>query len=151
MNPYKQHGKTQRGNASERNIKNLSSDLRDMVSEVVKELGYEVLYQLRDRTPVDTGWARANWTISVGGYKTGTYGERPKKGTKGFPISGSDADSLVSLESFHVTTGTLWITNNVPYIQYLNEFGGSRCNMPGLFVESSLNAAVNIVSSNRRR
>lgn len=143
-----QQGTKQRARAPKRDIRNLPMDLHEMVTEVIQDVAFELQKQLRETTPVDTGWARANWSISVGGYKTGAFGDKPKKGTKNFPLSGSDAASIASMETYTVESGTVWVTNNVNYIQIINARGGKIA--PAMFVETSMDRACREVAESRK-
>lgn len=95
---------------------------------------------LRD-TPVDTGFARANWVPSIG---------NPFSEIVGTPQSINTAQQgsgELSVLSWQFDQGPAYISNNVPYILLLNE--GTSTQAPAGFVEAAIQAEVAI--SNRRR
>ena len=81
--------------------------------------------ELIDRTPEDTGWARANWTPGLTA-KTALVGtlKGDEKATSA-QVSGANARSshglaqvLTRYKSIH--QGIVYIVNNVPYVRELN-------------------------------
>ena len=80
-----------------------------------RELAETALARIIERTPVGTGHARANWQVSL---------NRPATGT----VSGTDAGGAATLARGAAVIArdrdpfsTVWITNNVPYIQELEQ------------------------------
>lgn len=84
-------------------------------------------------TPVDTGWASSNWTLSV---------DKPNQdvlGSKQNIISVSPG--IAEVLQFDINKNrAIFIQNNVPYIARLNS-GWSK-QSPAGFVESAIDAAV---------
>lgn len=107
-------------------------------------LGLNVDANLRENpplgTPVDTGWARANWYPSVG--EPMIVDADVRHPTPGQVASrASDAqDGLNRLLGWRLEDGPIFDTNNVPYIQPLNA-GHSPQSPPG-FVQNALEKAV---------
>lgn len=85
---------------------------------VVKKITMEAFKRVILRTPVDTGRARANWSVSEGDIGT-TYEVESydKQGNKTI----STATRAVNGWDCH---GSIFLSNNVPYIIPL-EYGGS--------------------------
>lgn len=85
-------------------------------------------------TPVDTGWARANWVPSIGDPVDHEVGSR----------EAVDASAQTAgegkLPGYRLQMGKIWITNNVPYITRLNA-GSSPQAEPG-FVERNITEAI---------
>ena len=84
------------------------------------------------RTPVDTGRARANWLPSAGSPDTGFKGED-------YPpsLSLQDAERYFTAEQYKdKPLPVLYITNNLPYIQRLNE--GWSDQAPLYYVEMAI-------------
>ncbi len=96
---------------------------RHINSQVVR-LASLVHSEVTKGTPVDTGWARANWVPSIGVPAT-LDGERPKKGAA--PASaaqraGRAQRGLIEIVSrYNYQRGiAIFITNNVPYVRHLD-------------------------------
>jgi hypothetical protein len=86
-------------------------------------------------TPEDTGKARSNWFLSIGSPATGV---RETYGTGAAAIGGALAAARAVLAS-HVKGASIWLSNNVPYIDRLNT--GWSAQAPAGFIEASINAA----------
>lgn len=83
-------------------------------------------------TPVDTGRARANWRVGIGGRPTG------------FDPDATDASAALaqgssSIETWKSGEGAIYITNNVPYIVPLDE--GSSAQAPNGMSAAAVQAA----------
>lgn len=124
------------------------SDLNAFVEKTMVALALQVIANLvaaptKGGTPVDTGWARANWAPNIGTPLTAVIGERPKKtaGTgrkrdkKGKFVGGAGGDPSVLL-TYRLGQGPIFITNNVPYIKFLNE--GSSKQAPAGFIQAAV-------------
>lgn len=89
----------------------------------------------RGGTPVDTGWARANW---IPNFST------PFRQVIGSPDSVSDGEGQrflgSALPTYTVERGPVFISNNVPYITLLND-GSSPQAQPG-FVQAAIQEAL---------
>lgn len=90
------------------------AELDAEVADTVKRLTAELVAELVEETPVDTGWARANWIPRIG-----PGGESPV----GAPGSSSEAARESALAEvvtrYRVTDGVVTIQNNVPYVPFL--------------------------------
>jgi hypothetical protein len=83
---------------------------------VLRKIMLDVGTSLVQTTPVDTGRARANWTINVNGPDAST--------TQGTDLSGSQ--TIAKIASYNVQAGGVYfITNSLPYINRL-ETGWSK-------------------------
>lgn len=91
-------------------------------------------------TPVDTGWARANWVSSIGApYSSGSNPKHPTAGE----VSAQENEQTQGLNSvlgWRVDDGPIYITNNVPYIGALNA-GHSSQSPPG-FVQAAIEQGI---------
>lgn len=85
-------------------------------------------------TPVDTGWARANWVPSIGVPVTEPIGT-PEQLNEAAAQAG-----IVQVAQWRFIQGPAYISNNVPYIVFLN--AGSSRQAPSGFVERAVQAAV---------
>ena len=97
------------------------------IEQAVTRIAVNATAELVATTPVDTGWARANWIPSVGQPASGTGASRQAAG-------------LAEAVAFQLADGKAFVTNNVPYIRRLN--GGSSKQAPSMFVEHAVAKAV---------
>ena len=90
-------------------------------------------------TPVDTGWARANWLPSVRQPINATAGtqEEAKAGNVDFTQSMAGEGSVAF---YKLSMGKAFISNNVPYIEQLN--AGSSPQAQAGFVERAIQKTI---------
>lgn len=95
-------------------------------------------------TPVDTGRARSNWRVSTD--KTEDIFEAFAKGVSGSTASANTQAALdQGAEAVKQATGdVMYISNNLPYIQPLND--GSSAQAPAGFVEQAVQAGIDAVA-----
>ena len=91
-------------------------------------------------TPVDTGWARANWIPRIGAPFSGTDGTRAQAEAGSVSRAQQEAGIAAMLRYKITPTGKVFITNNVPYIGKLND-GWSK-QAPKGFVQAAIKQAV---------
>lgn len=101
---------------------------------LMQRITLNVVAQLVRSTPVDTGWARANWVPSIGTPRTGTAGSR-RAAEDGRIDLGPQVAGTAALASYKLGP-SIHITNNVPYINRLNS--GSSRQAPAGFVQQSI-------------
>lgn len=85
-------------------------------------------------TPLDTGWARANWIPSVGS---------PVESPAGFPgevQTSFQQGGIAEIEGYRLSDGPIYVSNNAPYIESLN--AGSSSQAPAGFVETDIDRAI---------
>jgi hypothetical protein len=83
-------------------------------------------------TPVDTGWATSNWLVSIG---------EPLKGTVEPYSEAIYQAGIVDIFNYDIKKdGEVFIVNNVPYIQFLNQ--GTSQQSPAGFVEKAIRKAL---------
>lgn len=90
-------------------------------------------------TPVDTGWARANWLVSVGqpiNEPAGTR-EEAKAGTGDLAQSAAGEGAVAF---YKLSMGKVFISNNVHYIEKLN--AGSSPQAQAGFVERGIQKTI---------
>lgn len=120
---------------AEADIRRTISAVERTAERVIKRIGFSVHGKLVTSTPVDTGWARANWVVSIGAPFQGVAG------SPGAVTTGPQADGTARLLVYSLTQSPLiWITNNVPYIRKLNE--GHSKQAPANFVERAIDQGV---------
>lgn len=84
----------------------------ERANDIKTAVALRLLERIVDMTPVDTGRARGNWTVSVDSPRL----DATKRKTK----SGSSAVMAGAAVIATVTGGqSIWINNNLPYIERL--------------------------------
>lgn len=101
------------------------------VAGLVLKTALNIDNNLLRSTPVDTGWARANWQMTMDGPATGFVMTRETV----TPDSLAPQMSMTRVAASY-KQGDIWITNNVPYLKYLNN--GSSKKAPAGFIEFAI-------------
>lgn len=132
--------------ASER-VRVVVTALEGAVERIIRKLTLDIVANLvrapsEGGTPVDTGWARANWVPRIGEPFRGTAGtrEQAEAGSVSLAEQGAGIASVAS--SYKLEKGRVYISNNVPYILPLNE--GSSQQAPAGFVQAAVTKAVRV-------
>ncbi len=127
---------------AQNNIRVVLRGLKGFTERLVRVIVLDATANLIEDTPVDTGWARANWIPSIGAPPTSPAGEtgsgEPDVGAAGAAQQQGVAQIAVG---YTLEQGNVSITNNVPYIRRLNE--GSSSQAPAMFVQSAIARALN--------
>lgn len=90
-------------------------------------------------TPIDLGWASANWWISVGAPATGNSGTAAQGSVTA--RESEQQEGIAELMSYDYTSGqTIYVSNHVAYIRRLNY--GWSAQSPAGFVEAASQEAV---------
>lgn len=91
-------------------------------------------------TPVDTGRARSNWIVGSGPSNEAISAYFP--GKDGASAAANAQAALQQAQDFLDSSdvSVIYISNNLAYIQYLNE--GSSAQAPAGFVEAAVEAGV---------
>lgn len=107
------------------------SALSGFTAEQTRALALGIQADLVETTPVDTGWARANWVPSIGTPSEGLAGNHKA-------ISGAEqAAGTAEVAAYgKIDQGPIYLTNNVPYIQPLND--GHSQQAPAGFVQAAI-------------
>lgn len=127
-----------------RNVRIVVQALDQFLDNAIKKIALDVVAELvkapsEGGTPVDTGWARANWIPRIGQAGT-TTSKRPRKGERASTAEQTAAVAEVAA-TYTAKKGPIVITNNVPYIVFLN-FGSSP-QAPSGFVQAAIARAAN--------
>lgn len=115
-------------------VEAIIAEVEAAASRVVKAIAINVTAELVERTPVDTGWASANWVPSVGA---------PSDVVAGSPdavTTTAREDGLAAVARYRLEDGPAFVSNNVPYIGRLNE--GHSAQAPAGFVQQAVEHAV---------
>ena len=116
--------------------------LDDHVNDVIKALAAETNNALVEATPVDTGFARANWRVGLDKPPSGTIGAKSASAAASAASLGM-SQSVSAISKFdHERHKKLVIRNNVDYIGY-TDAEGKR----GLNAGSSPQASANFVQT----
>lgn len=108
--------------------------LRDHTAAVCVQLAVNAQANLIEATPVDLGWARANWLPSLGS---------PVVTVSGSPEAidpAAPANAMAAVLAFRLEDGAIFVSNNVPYIRRLD--AGSSTQAPAGFVRKAIAAAI---------
>jgi hypothetical protein len=131
-----------------RNIRIVVKSLEDFIDKVMRKLTLDIVANLVSApdtgygTPVDTGWARANWVPNIGSPQTTTEGTREAAEAGSVSTAGQQAGVAKVATSYKRSQGPIFISNNVPYIVHLNE--GSSKQAPKGFVQNAIVKAVTV-------
>lgn len=112
-------------------------DLNRVAERIVRQIVVNSVATLREVTPRDTSWARANWVPNIGAPRTDPLGSYPGRGGHAGPqLQEQDTLATRVLLQYRLNMGAVYISNNVPYIGRLNE--GSSGQAPAGFVQSAI-------------
>lgn len=127
------------------------ADLDKFTRGEVIALALNVNANLRDSppggTPIDTGWASANWVPTVGEPFTDPSIDQVRDPTPGQVASRAamSEQGINDTLSWRNQDGPLFSTNNVPYIQPLNN--GHSGQSPRGFVQAAIEKAIRMTYS----
>ena len=107
--------------------------LKKATAKTVKTIALEITANIIEATPVDTGFARANWIPSVGA---------PSRAVDG--SSSAQSTGMAFVSGYKVGQGSVFISNNVRYIQKLAD--GSSNQAPSGWVRAAVQQGVASVS-----
>lgn len=119
-------------------IRVILNQLGKFTDEQKRRLSLNVLDEVVRATPVRSGWAQANWFVSIGpriGVPVGA------KGAAGVPAA--EAFQRLSINNLFLTNirrRRLNLENNVPYINRLN--AGSSAQAPAGFVQQAIRIGI---------
>lgn len=113
--------------------------MEQVISEVSAAIAKNVTDEIRNNTPVKTGFCKSNWVPSVGS---------PFEGLAGSKISSDNAiiddgpyrDGLSQLEGYNISQGDIFIVNNTDYVQVLD--AGSSSQAPSGFVNTAIDVGI---------
>ncbi len=119
-------------------------ELDKFASREAGKLQLRVLQAITFANPVDTGFSRGAWTPSVGTPDTTVHvvpRDEAKAKSQGASNRSKNLDrSKGIVRSYRLKNGTIFISNNLPYIGRLN--AGSSAQAPARFVEAAILTAV---------
>lgn len=119
-------------------IRAIIRGLERLGERVVTKVTLDVAANLIESTPVDTGWARANWVPSIGAPFGGGGSAVP--GDVAGAQGAQQAATIGVATTYRLPMGRVFVSNNVPYITQLND--GSSKKEPAGFVQRAIRKAV---------
>jgi len=118
-----------------REINVLVDEIETNVNTLMKQIATGIDQTVVMATPVDTGRARANWTV--------TLNTRTKTSHERTDFEQVLVESKAVIDQYGSHTNAIYITNNLAYIGKLNE--GSSAQAPAGFVEIALHEAIDAI------
>jgi hypothetical protein len=112
-------------------LKNIHADITKHSVLEVRKFGMNLYTRITMRTPVDTGAARANWLATV---RTPDVTTMDKTNTA---AASAEGKARAVIGQYEDLSADLYIQNNLPYIQRLEE-GWSPQRAPGEMVALSI-------------
>ncbi len=116
--------------------------LDDFTERLVTKLTLDVTANLIETTPVDTGWARANWVPNLSRPFVEDLGSvtPSAQAAAGKRAQQQAAIGQFAAGGYRLEAGPVYVSNNVPYISILND--GSSAQAPSGFVQRAISKAV---------
>ena len=122
-----------------RRIRVRGTEIVELSDTTVRRLALAADQTLVSATPVDTGRARSNWMVQLGSASSETRDPMPEG-----QLLSEAAATISAYRSTPAGPGPeIHITNNLPYIQRLNE--GHSAQAPAAFVEQAIQVAYSAV------
>lgn len=132
-------------------VKAIMLELEGFTDRVVRALALEVIADVVEDTPIDTGWARANWVPFIGPVTAAP--SVPTREAKVLAVPGAKAAQASAidrvLQSYTAKQGPVTVANSVDYIFRLNE--GSSSQAPSGFVQAAFERAIRRVQARNIR
>lgn len=128
------------GRSGPQQIEMIMRGLERVSERVIKKIALDVTANLIETTPVDTGWARANWVPSIGVENRRPALANPEGPDVATAAARQGTGKAEIVTGYFLGRGKIFISNNVPYIVRLNE--GSSQQAPAGFVQAAIRKAV---------
>lgn len=129
-------------------IRQIGAGVEVGAKDTVRRTALAVDQTLVLSTPVDTGRARSNWVVSLSSPAPGTI--NPYVPGQGGSTGASNAAAAIKQAQAQISGyngGSIFITNNLPYIKPLND--GSSAQAPAGFVQAAVQAGIRAVKGAR--
>ena len=120
-------------------IRTIIKSLEKLSERVIVKLTLDVTANLKETTPVDTGWARANWVPAIGRPFVADLEGLVRADLEALVGSqeASQSSALAKVAgTYRLSSGSVFVSNNVPYIMELN--AGSSVKAPAAFVQRAI-------------
>lgn len=109
-------------------VERWTKKVEDRALQVFTGIVLELLNRVKEYTPVDTGWLRANWVDRLN--ESGESQPRPEGAERGAYESYQPPELYAAIASASLGD-TIYIVNDVPYAGYV-EYGTSRMEAVGM-------------------
>ena len=119
-------------------IRRISGELDHVLERAVVKVAMDVSNEVTPDTPIDTGWARNSWISYVGYAPDAPVGDRSPGGVAA--AAAARATGILQLLAYKLRDGLVFVVNNVPYIEVLND--GHSAQAPAGFVQAAITRAV---------
>lgn len=110
--------------------------LREAIGLVTGRLAVNISAELITDTPVDTGWARANWVPSIGVPIDEPETDQADASLVPAATSRQQTGIAAVTATYSLDQGSIFLSNNVPYITLLNM--GTSAQAPAGFVQTAI-------------
>lgn len=120
-------------------LKEVMDDVRNFINNSVSDLAIDLTEEIRANTPVRTGFCQSNWVPTVGSPYKGLAGQKISKDEARIDNGPYNA-GMRALEKYKTSDGTIYLTNNVDYVQVLEE--GSSSQAPMGFVKTGIDLSI---------
>lgn len=115
--------------------------LERVTEKAIVKITLDVTANLVQSTPVDVGWARANWVPAIGTpVLKNLSGVDPTSGATSAAAAEQQGALGGIVAGYKLDRGKVFVSNNVPYITKLND--GSSKQAPAGFVQAAIRKAV---------
>lgn len=125
------------------NMIRMSVRVEANVNRKVRRLALLILSELVIQTPVDTGRARSNWIVGLGG-PPDAINEDPYVPGEGGSTDAANANAAIAAGTAAVSDRepgqTIYLSNNAPYIEKLNQ--GWSAQAPAGFIQAAVQHGV---------
>ena len=119
-------------------VRAIVQSLERVTERAIVKITLDVTANLIETTPVDTGWARANWVPKIGETDDQPVGNPGDAGV----AAAAQASGQASIPSYRLEQGKITIANNVPYVPILND--GHSSQAAAGFVQRAIQKAVTV-------
>ena len=118
----------------------IGREIERFVERLMTKITLDIIANLVETTPVDTGWARANWIPELGltDVPPAPRAEDQLVGS----AKGAQSAAASSVISGYTFPGIIQVGNGVPYIGALND--GHSQQAPAGFVQRAINKALTV-------
>ena len=117
------------------NALQVSAELERFVEQIMVKITLDLTANLIQTTPVDTGWARANWIPEIGLRDIEPAPQPASGGSAG--AAGAQALAVSTVIAQYKFPEKIQVGNGVPYIGVLND--GHSAQAPSGFVQRAIN------------
>lgn len=121
------------------------AELNEFIDKTVIRIVLDVVAALsaapsEGGTPIDTGWASANWIPYIGTAPSAPAGERPT--AEGLASRSKQQSQVAKMVGYSTDKGDVIIANNVPYITLLNDAPAGSKQAPAGFIQAAIAKAI---------